>query len=189
MKFIYDHLSASLLSVAIFFILVAVQMRSGETTQDQTRYYSAKTHLLEAKEMIEHDFANIGAGVARFDPVFITKNDSTLEFMALVEPTDTDPSKITYRRVSTQVIEIEGEEVQLYEVERLIDDVLTGKSPDTLREFEINLWNDARQVTGTFNDVAAVNVRLVIAPPLGGDDDLHAARWNRTFWPSNLSNF
>ena len=123
MKFIYDHLSASLLSVAIFFILVAVQMRTGETTQDQTRYYSAKTHLLQAKEMIEHDFANIGAGVARFDPVFITKNDSTLEFMALVEPGDTDPSKITYRRVSTQVVEIEGENpVAAYlDVEQMVD--------------------------------------------------------------------
>ena len=48
MKFIYDHLSASVLSIAIFFILVVVQLRTGETTQDQTRYYSAKTHLLQA---------------------------------------------------------------------------------------------------------------------------------------------
>ena len=189
MRFIYDHLSATVLSMSIFFILVAVQLRGGETTQDQTRYYSAKTHLLQAKEMIEHDFANIGAGVARVDPVFITKNDSTLEFMALVESGDTDPSKITYRRVSAQVVEIAGEAVQLYEVERLVNDVLTGKSPDTLREFEMDLWDDTRQVTTDFDQVAAVHTRLIIAPSLGGDDGLNAARWNRTFWPSNLSNF
>ena len=78
MNFIYDHISASILSIAIFFILVTIQVRSGETTQDQTRYYSAKTHLLQVKEMLEHDLANVGAGVAMNDPVFITKDDETL---------------------------------------------------------------------------------------------------------------
>ncbi len=189
MIFIYDYLSATLLSIAIFFILAVIHIRGGETTQDQTRYYSAKTHLLEAKEMIDHDFANIGAGVARFDPVFITKNDSTFEFMALVEPGDTEPSKLTYRRVATDVVEIAGEEVQLYEVERLVDDVLMGKSPSTLREFEVDLLDDTRQATADFDQVAAVQVRFVVASPLGGDDEMNAARWNRTFWPANLSNF
>ncbi len=189
MKFIYDHLSASVLSMAVFVILVAVHLRSGETTQDQTRYYSAKTHLLQAKEMIDHDFANIGAGVARHDSVFITKNDTTLEFMALVVPGATEPVKLTYIRVPTDTMEIAGENVQLYEVQRLVDDVLTGKSPPTLREFEIDLWDADRQETTDFDAVAAVHVRFVVAPPLGGDDDLHAARWNRTFWPANLSNF
>ena len=189
MKFIYDHLSASLLSVAIFFILVAVQLRSGETTQDQTRYYSAKTHLLQTKQMIEHDFANIGAGVARHDPVFVAKDDSTFEFMALVEPGDTEPSKITYRRIATEVVEIDDKEVQLYEVQRLVDDVLTGKSLASMRTFEVELWDANRQEVTDFDDVVGVHVRAIVAPPLGGNDDLHEARWNRTFWPANLSNF
>lgn len=189
MKFIYDHLSASILSVAIFFILAATQFRSGEATRDQTRYYSAKSHVLELKEMVDHDFANIGAGVARYDSTFLAKDDSLFTFMALVEPGDPAPSTITYRRVPTEVVELGGEPVQLYEVHRLIDDVLTGKSAATLRSFEVDLWDANRQVTADFDQVAAVHVRFVVSPPLGGDDGLHAARWNRTFWPANLSNF
>ncbi len=189
MNLIYDYLSAVILGIAIFFILAVVQMRGGETARDQTQYYSAKTHLLQVKEMIEHDFANIGAGVARVDPIFITKTDSLFEFMALVETGDTDPSKITYRRVSTKVVEIEGEEVQLYEVERLINDVPNGKSTDTLREFAVDLWDNNRQVTTDFSAVAAVDVHFVVNPPLGSPDIFHAARWNRTFWPANLTNF
>ena len=186
MNFIYDHLSASILSIAIFFVLVTIQVRSGEITQDQTRYYSAKTHLLQVKEMIEHDLANLGAGVAMNDPVFLTKDDETLEFMALVEPEDATPSKITYLRVATEVVEIAGEEVQLYKIQRLIDDVLTGEGPATMRAFEVELRDSNREETTDFNAVETIHIEFVIAPPLGGDDGLHAARWNRTFRPANL---
>jgi len=189
MNLIYDHLSATILSIAIFFILVIIQVRSGETTQDQTRYYSAKTHLLQVKEMIEHDLANVGAGVAMNDPVFITKDDETLEFMALVYSEDENPSKITYLRVATEVVEIAGEDVQFYEIHRLVDDVLTGRGPATMREFEIELWDSNRQETTDFNAVETIHVEFVIAPPLGGDDGLHVARWSHTFRPANLSNF
>ena len=189
MHFIYDHLSATILSVTIFFILVIIQVRSGETTRDQTRYYSAKTHLLQVTEMLEHDLANVGAGVAMNDPVFLTKDEETVEFMALVDPEDENPSQITYLRVATEVVEIAGEAVQLYEIHRLVDDVLTGRGPATMREFEIALWDSNRQETADFNAVETIHVEFVIAPPLGGDDGLQAARWTRTFRPANLSNF
>ena len=188
MNCIYDHLIASLLGVAIFFILVGIHLRGGETTRDQTQYYSAKTHLLRVTEMIEHDFANVGAGVAPNDSIFITKDEETFAFMALVNPEDEATSKITYRRVATDVVEIAGEEVQHYEIHRLIDDVLTGKSPATLRAFEVELWSDDHQVTTNFTEVAAIHVQFEVASLLGGDDELHAARWNRTFRPANLAN-
>lgn len=188
MNAIYDHLIASILGGVIFFILVVVHLRGGETTRDQTRYYSAKTHLLRVTEMIEHDFANIGAGVAPNDPVFITKDEETFVFMALVEPQDEAASKITYRRVATDVVKIAGEEVQHYEIHRLVDDVLTGRSPATLRAFDVELWDDDHQITTTFTDVAAVHVQFEVASLFGGDDQLHAARWNRTFRPANLAN-
>lgn len=189
MNFIYDHLSASILSVAVFFILAAVQLRGGEATQDQAQYYSSKTHLLQATEMIEHDFENVGAGVARYDPIFITTDDSTFEFMAKVQPADENPSKISYLRVATEVVEIDGEEVQLYEVHRLVDDILTGKSPPTLREFEVELRNDDREEETDYEEVTTIHIRFVIAPPLGGEDELHEARWSHTFRPPNLSNY
>ena len=189
MHLIYDHLIASILGVAVFFILVAVQVRGGETARDQTRYYSAKTHLLQVTQMLEHDLTNVGAGVAAEDPVFLTKDEDTLEFMALVDSEDEAPSKITYLRIPTEVVEIGGEAVQLYEIHRLVDDVLTGRGPATMRAFEIALWDSNRQETTDFNAVETIHVEFVIASPLGGDDGLHAARWNRTFRPANLSTF
>ena len=189
MKFIYDHLSASIISVVIFFLLVAIQTRGAETARDQTRYYSSKMHLLAVKEMIEHDFENVGAGVARHDPVFLEKTDSTFAFMAKVEATDEDPSKITYRRRPAGTREIDGEQVQLYQIERLVDDVLAGQGPPTMREFVVELRDGARQETAVFADVEAIYVRFVIAPPIGGEDELHEARYLHTFRPPNLTNF
>ncbi len=189
MNLIYDHLSASILIVAVFFILMAVQLRGGETMQDQTRYYSSKTHLLQATEMIEHDFENVGAGVALHDPIFITKDDSTFEFMAKVQPTDADPSKVSYLRIRTEVVEIDGEEVQLYEIHRLVDDILTGRGPPTMREFEVELRNDDREEETDYEEVTTIHIRFVIAPPLGGEDELHEARWTHSFRPPNLSNY
>lgn len=189
MQFIYDHLSASILGIAIFFILVAVQVRGTETSNDQTQYYSAKAQLLDLKEMIEHDFKNIGAGVSRYDPIFVSKDDSTFEFMAKVQATDEEPSKITYRRVATERVTIDDETVQLYEVQRLVDDVLTGKGPATMKEFVVELRDGNREEVADFEDVETVYVRFVIVPPLRGEDGLHEARWNRTIRPPNLSNF
>ena len=188
MSLLYDHLIASILGIAVFFILVVVHQRSGETTRDQTQYYSAKTHLVRVTEMIEHDFANLGAGVAPNDSIFITKDEETFAFMALVDPEDEETSKITYRRVVADVVEIAGEAVQQYEIHRLIDDVLTGKSPATLRAFDVELWDNDHQITTNYTDVAAVHVRFEVASLLGGDDELHVARWNRTFRPANLAN-
>ena len=189
MKFIYDHLTASILSVVIFFILVTIQVRGGETSRDQTHYYSAKKHLLSVKEMIEHDFENIGAGVGRYDPVFLVKDDSTFEFMAKMDPADEDPSKITYRRVSKAVRVVDGEEQPLYQIERFVDDQPAGRGPATMREFVVELRDASRQQTAMFSEVEAVYVRFVIAPPLGGTDALHEARYLHTFRPPNLQNF
>ena len=188
MNAIYDHLTASILGIAIFFILMVVHLRGGETARDQTQYYSAKTHLLRVTEMIEHDFANIGAGVAPNDPVFIAKDEETFVFMALVDPQDEVASKITYRRVTTDVVEVAGEAVQHYEIHRLVDDRLTGKSPATLRAFDVELWDDDHGITTKYTEVAAVHVQFEVVSLLGGDDELHAARWSRTFRPANLAN-
>ncbi len=189
MQFMYDHLAASLLGIAVFLILVASHVRLDETSRDQTRYYSAKTHLLNATEMIEHDFEYIGAGVARNDSIFISKTDSTFEFMAKIQSEDAAPSKVTYRRVATEVVTIAGEAVQLYEVQRLVNDVLTGKAIPTMKQFEMELRDSNDAPVAAFDAVAAVHVRFVVWSPLGGEDELHEARWSRTFWPRNLSNF
>ncbi|MFQ5572335.1 MAG: hypothetical protein ACE5G0_21880 [Rhodothermales bacterium] len=189
MAFIYDHLTATILGISIFFLLVAVQLRSTETSRDQARYYSAKTQVLNVKEMIEYDFENVGTGVAKYDPIFVSKTDSTFTFMEKVLPTDPDPSTVMYRRVPREVVTIEGEEVQLYEIQRLVEGVVTGKSPPTMKEFDVTLLNSNREVETNLTAVRAIQVRFTVLSPLGNKNELHEARWNRTFWPPNLTNF
>lgn len=187
MKFIYDYLTASILGVAVFFLIATIQVRGIETSQEQTQYYASKTHLLEMKTMIEHDFENIGAGVAPADSALLVKTDSTFIFRALLDAEATEPSTIEYRRLYTRTITVDGEAVPLYEVHRLVDGSLTGKSPDMLKEFVVELRDDTRQPTADFDAVTTVYVRFVVAPPLGSTDALHEARWMRAFRPANLA--
>lgn len=189
MQLIYDHLIATILGVATFFILISVHVRGIETSHDQVYYYTAKRQLASLTEMIQHDFENIGFGVDPDQDIFVASTDSTLSFMAKVNKEDTAPSTFLYRRAQVGTTEIDEETAPLYEVQRYVDGVLTGKSAPYLREFVMELRDADRQEVYTFDDVEAVYVRCIVTSPLGGKDGLHEAHWMRTIIPPNLTSF
>ena len=203
MQILLDHLAATVMATIVFFLLLVVSLRSSETSQDQTMYYASKKQAISFREMIEHDFQNIGWGVSNTENVFVTLDSTVVSFLMKIDSSEVEPSKVTYLRVPADTVVVDSLQIPLYEVQRWVgdrdgvDSVLTGSSSQTLTEFSVELRDaGGAQVTSIVNqgDVRTAHVRFIVVPPVVGNHAEHwhngknrnASHWNRTFFPLNL---
>ena len=187
MQFILDHISASLVGGTVLLILLVAQVRTGEVVVDQTSYYVAKTQLLNMNDMVEADFKNVGFGVPASTPVFNVVTDDATEFLRLLDPDDTNLATVRYELVPTDTLEIDEEEVPVFEVQRIVDGVLTGKTPASMIVFDVELRNVEGDPVADPVDAETVHVRYEMAMPFDTDARyLKKVHWTRTFLAPNL---
>lgn len=203
MQFLFDHLTAVMISGLIILVAVQVQRTSQDTQVETTRYYANRTHLVAFIDMLERDFQNIGSGVDPAQPMILdfswTDSQKYLEFRATVDTTASAPvEQIKYQLVPTHLVDMgqEGtpEMVQCYELQRLVYDPvaldyqLDGKSAETLTDFEIELRTGAGYPVGAnLDETRAILVRVGALSPLGVDRITERTRWQTRFQPVNLT--
>jgi hypothetical protein len=162
---------------------------------------AGKSGLRLLVDMIEQDFANIGAGMlnpnltAADAAVTLRGSESgyqVFRFRGLPSPTATATAVITYRwRADGTATLADGTTVTTLLVERLVDGTVTGSSFDNVTTFDIDLREDDLEpfdpATGDYDDIRYVDVDIAMVSPLGTDGIVEQTRWAKQFRPINLS--
>ena len=187
MQILLDHITATLIGGTVILILAVSQFRTSEAVVDQTSYYAVKRQILEMTEMIESDFKNIGLGVPAGTPVFNEVSENAIEFLLLLDPDDTALSVVRYTEVPTDTLEIDGEDIPVFEVQRIVNGTVSGRSPARMSEFVVELRNVEGDPVSSPEDAETIQVRLSMIPPFSPDKGfLKESHWTRTFTPANL---
>ncbi len=187
MQVLLDHITATMIGGTVLLILAVSQFRTSEAVVDQTSYYASKRQVLEMTEMIEFDFKNIGLGVPMGSSVFNEVSQDAIEFMMLLDPDDTALSVVRYQKVPTDTLEIDGEEVPVFEVQRIVNGTVSGRTPGRMSEFVTELRNIEGDPVSSPEDAKTIHVRFSLIPPFNADKGfLKSSNWTRTFTPANL---
>ncbi len=187
MQFLLDNIAATMLGGTVLMILAVSQFSANDAVIDQTSYYATRSQIINMTEMIEADFKNIGLGVTPGTPIFNEVSGDAIEFLRLLNNTDPVPSVIRYQKVPTDTLELDGEQVPVFRVERLVNGVMVGHTPDRMREWVVELRNVEGDPVVNVEDAETVHVRFLLVPPFNEDKGyIRQAHWTRTYAPPNL---
>ena len=186
MQFILDNIAAIIVAAVVSLILLSLQLQAGEAMVDQTSYYAAKESSLSMSEMVEDDFQNIGTGVPVGTDIFTNVSATVVEFRRLINVTDITYSTVRYEAFPTDTIDVEGTEVPLFEVQRSVDGVYSGKGPSRMSAFMVELRDAAGTPVVSWGDAEAIYVQFTMIPPYTDENFMRQTSWGRTFRPANL---
>jgi len=187
MQILIDHITATMIGGTVLLILTVAQFRTNAAAIDQTSYYASKKQVLELTNMIEADFKNIGLGVPSGTPVFNEVTSTALEFKMLLDPGDPVYSTVRYEVVPADTLELDGQNVPLTKLRRIVNGVLTGQSPPRMTEFVVELRNVLGNPVANPEDTETIHVHFALVPPFNADDGyIKKTYWTRTFLAPNL---
>ncbi len=201
MAFLQDHLISVIIGSIVMLMLFQIHLDGQEASVEITSHYSGYTHALSFVETLQHDFPNIGAGVNPANPMIVDYvwNATTkyIEFRGTIGTAATAPiEQIRYQVVFVDSAEINFNDslqtVALFEVQRLVDDSgtykITGSSTQTIREFEVSLFDGSGlAVGGAFDDTRQIEVHMVMVPPLAGKQVNRHNYFHTRFRPPSLT--
>lgn len=188
MQFLLDHLTSALVGGVVMMVLLAVGARMSDGGRDTQLYETSRRQSQAFAQQLEHDLLNVGYGVPTTSAPIQEWTDSTFVFLRKLDTLSTAPVvEVAYRRATVDSVEVRGQTVALYEVQRFQDDVRSGGSPPTLTGFRIGLVDRAGAATTDL--AAAIGIAVGFRNAWGGaaaDHTGSAARYDRTFYPANL---
>lgn len=216
MIFIYDNLTATLVSGAVLLILFSMQVRLGRLNVEQTSTYMSKMHSLDFADWLEDDLLDMGkhmdeAKTPLFDELEYDSAGRTTRFTFFrndVVDDDGDGFKndtlqyaIRYDLAYTETREVDGEEVDLFQVERRVctrklpaiapclSYELTGSSIGLLQHFKIDMLDRDGASISDASTVAAsdpfriqqTRVQFAMASPVAANtNQLRTMHWGAT---------
>lgn len=194
MLFFQDNIAATMIAGVILLMVVVMQSEMQQASVDQTVVSMTKNQAIDFGAWIRNDLINVGAGVD-VDDTFIesysvdpeTDNTSVFSFQRKINDADATPTRVTYQLVKADTVEVDGEKVTLYQVQRCQGAAtcpkgslnVTGMSPGTVSYFRIELLDEdgAAWTSGTSN-AHYLRVRFAMASPLTQKNQyLHEAHW------------
>lgn len=191
MQLIFDHISSILIASAVILIVLSTQFQAQRSATEQTIAYASKKMTLDLASMLEQELALIGDGTdSTITDIQTNADGQTTVFEFWREDEVGTPTEITYRLTESDMEVIDGDSVQLYQMDRYEDDVLSGGGGSRLRHFQLTLLDEAGSVTGTVADARLVRAVVVNAFPYGSSADayLFESHWGITIRPMNLDN-
>lgn len=189
---IFDNLTATLIAGVVLLILIAMQVRVNTANVEQTALTIAKGQALDFGDWLQEDLGNAGSGVA-VNQSFIeqvitdseTGNTRRVSFYRKVNPADTSPTLVTYELTEAETTMVDGEEVQLYQLQRCegastctaTSSNLHGQSAAALSYFNIEFLDDSGWMAGTIG-AKYIRVRFAMASVLNDNArHLREAQW------------
>lgn len=206
MTFIFDNLVASLVGMVAMLMLVTVMTRNTQSNVQASKYYAARVQGNALVEMIKGDLSNIGAGVTdRSDmleaPEASDDGARTESFAFRADIDDQSPGaehvRYTLQEVDggcTAGTDVDGSDtgtIACWELVREEEEganwVVAGKSPPSITEFTLTLYDASGNATADAAAAREVGVELVLLSPLGQEGIVQKSRWSSRFRPMNLS--
>lgn len=204
MQLLLDHLSATIIGVAIILALASTQLSVQQSGVEQVSAHAAKTKAISLARWLEDDItslgANFGRNMNRFELPVDDANGNTLEWIFYSDSLNGDGTTTRhltrYRTNVVDEIEVEGELKPLYQIDRelatapVVGDaagapspwVGDGRSVATLSRFRIGLV--ARDGTATSNPETADYIRVEFA--MVPEFERHRGYLHELYWSTLL---
>ncbi len=193
MFLIFDNLSATLIGIAVLLLLVVMQQRVQRVSAEQVMMYAANQNILDFGKWVEEDMVNVGWGVTTGNGISgIAQNDTiptlTRQFTFDRKPNDTTAvATVQYLVIPVtasglQVFTaINGTDVPLWQVQRIVNGAVTGESAPYVTHFNILLENDLGQNVFAVADAEQISIEVAMAMPYGEDAYIPETHWGTTF--------
>ncbi|RMH53139.1 MAG: hypothetical protein D6685_16065 [Bacteroidetes bacterium] len=206
MHVIFDNLNALVIGGVVVMVILSMQMRVAEINIEETANYMVKRQGVDLATWMEDDLMSLGLNIDKSAEVpFINPVDSAgitvaFEFIqdsinTTVSPPDTIRITTRYDLVSTGTTEVDGENVNIYAVQRRqrLDGgpwMDAGRSPGILSHFRIDMLNrdavpisDPAGVAATKPDsIQNTRVRFTLVTPF----ETNRSTLSRIYYGSTL---
>ena len=207
MYLIFDRLSATVVGGVVILMLFTIQTRIQSNTVESTIMYGAKKQTLNFAEVLERDLSNAGYLSVPGDAGILSHSNVTSGTKVLTDSLEFwgsdktgNRTRVRYLLQPTIVTRIDGEDTQLYRMDRyeLIAGTWkpSGASMSTLSDFRIDLLDsgnngvinrvDARRLRVRFEN-AVVSQRMIDGDGSDRGLYLNKLRWGITLSPKGLA--
>lgn len=169
MSALLDNLAALMIGASILLMLLAMQQQAQESALLRTLSYTAKKSALDFGEWMQEDLANVGAGLNLGDDAIVDREENAegltrlFHFRRLLEPDDVSATDVVYVLQARDTVEIDEEQVVLYQLERRLDSEygdVTGQSTATLTDFHIDMIDGAGAETDFPDQARQLRIRF-----------------------------
>lgn len=167
--------------------------------------YMGKQTTLDFAEVLTRDLTELGHEVDEADRIVQwSRTDGrtdTLWFRKRNASGNVQNVKYISTIADTVYTEVDDNPTLLYEVQRVVNDTLTGSSPATLQGFSIDLLDDdGASVGAALEETRQIRIGLINTLPFAGDrvrtsdgtqliaPYLRATYWSTTLRPTSLRN-
>ena len=194
MTTLLDHITATIVGTSVLLLVVVMQFRTQQTAIQRAMAYTTKKQAIEMGTWIQEDMANIGAGLNLGSTAVSASSQNTagytnqFSFKRKLNPDDESAVTVNYVLVPTDTLVIEGRSVNFFQLERRINDVVTGRSPRTLTSFHVDMLDSSGRVTTSRSLAKQVQIRFSSTVPYRGDGTryLRGANWKTVVPLRNL---
>jgi hypothetical protein len=189
MQLLFDNIASVLVASTVLLVVVATNLNAQRSAVESSVAYAAKTQTLSMASYMESDLLLIGNGT--LDTIeTITSNGAgqTTQFsFRRIDNAGAD-MLVSYNLTPTTTIDIDGQSVQLYRLDRTEDGQPAGGGSSTLSHFEITMLDINGDPTASVAAARLLRVRAVNVYPFGDPDKMNMfqSHWGITVRPPNL---
>lgn len=182
MQLILDNLAASIITMTIFLMLVAVNHRSQEAEMEAYVFESMRKRQINFIETLRRDMLSLSS----MEDIIEDPSDHTFTFYAWYEG-ESDSMKVVYDR---ELVEVR-DGVELYQVRRLVGPVSgplvqNGASMGTLTEWSIEARNGQGGEILDPGEAEQVRIEFALISPLAEEQPYQRQQWSATYRPRLL---
>jgi hypothetical protein len=189
MQLLFDNIASVLVASTVLLVVVATNLNAQRSAVESSVAYAAKTQTLSMASYMESDLLLIGNGT--LDTIeTITSNGAgqTTQFsFRRIDDAGAD-MLVSYNLTPTTTVDIDGQSVQLYRLDRTEDGQPAGGGSSTLSHFEITMLDINGDPTASVAAARLLRVRAVNVYPFGDPDKMNMfqSHWGITVRPPNL---
>ena len=187
MQLIIDNILAALVYSSVALVVISTQFSASQTTVESTISYMSKKLILELGATLEQELKLIGQGTTNKITQVINNADGQTTRFTFWRNNGVSDLKIEFRLVATDTIMVNGDQVKRYRMDRYENDVYSGGSVPTLRDFVVETLDANGNVVVPASAVL-VRARIRDTYPLGDPDEMHIGHsfWGMTVRPENI---
>ena len=189
MQLLFDNIASVLVASTVLLVVVATNLNAQRSAVESSVAYAAKTQTLSMADYLESDLLLVGNGTAdTIQTIASNEADQTTQFSFWRMDNTGSPMLVSYLLTQTTSIEIDGETVQLYRLDRTEGGQPAGSGSSTLSHFEITMLEADRTTTDDVATARLLRVRAVNVYPFGDPEKMNMFRshWGITVRPPSL---
>ncbi len=189
MQLLLDNIASVLVASTVLLVVVATTLNAQRSAVEASVAYAAKKQTLTTADFLEAELLLIGNGTGgTIDTTIVNANGQTTEFSFWRQDDTGAAMLVSYTLTPSTSKVIDGQTVQLYQLNRSENGAAAGSGSSTLSDFTITLLGPDGSLAASTADARLLRVRAVNVYPYGDPDNMNMFQsyWGITVRPPNL---